>query len=191
MKTKNVIDLQFIDSGLYKILSAIEAKTGWDLYLTSIKRTKSENIAVGGWEHSLHVDWDNDGDSEAVDIRRSSFAGSPESLARLAYAEGATGVGIYDTHVHIDNNPKRILNPYFKDYRKKKTKYDEGVGLSFSDFKKHYNQSLAEIRKGKNDNVPRETIGDNINKTKFDDKTLIGVGVAVVTILTLLGLIND
>lgn len=185
-------DLSRIDPGLYMIISSVESATNSDFYLTSVERSEEENKAVGGWYKSQHVDWDGDGDSQAVDIRRSSFVGSPESIAKMFYSQGATGVGIYDTHIHVDNNPDRINDPYFKDYRTTKSKFDEKLGITFDYFKDAYNKTLAEIRKGKNDNVSHETISDNINnKTKFSNEILIGVGVAVVTIFTLLGLFDD
>lgn len=176
-----------IDKGLQEILNAM----GGNYVYSNILRSIQKNKEVGGWSGSMHVDWDKDGDSQAVDILRNSFSGSPESEARKAFAQGATGVGIYNTHIHVDNNPARIENPYFKDYRTVKTKFDEQLGITFDYFKNYYNKELAILRQGRNDNVSRETIDENINTTKFSNNTLLSVGVAVVTIFTLLGLFDD
>jgi len=186
LRTNEQSKLDNIDSGLKKILADIEKALNADLYFTSIMRSEEENQAVNGWSKSQHVDWDKDGDSQAVDIRRSSFKGSPEDFAQLAYSLGATGVGIYDKHIHIDNNPNRLDNPYFKDYRTKFTKYDESkkkIG-SFDFFKDSYNKALAFLRQGKTDNSIS-------NDTGLSDEMIFKIGLGVVGVLFAIGLLKD
>jgi len=176
-------ELTRIDEGLGKILRDIETETDSNLLLTDIIRTQQENTALGGWKYSQHVDWDNDGDSQAVDISRNSFEGSPEDFARRAYAKGATGVGIYDTHVHIDNNPDRVANPYFKDNRTKFGGYDESKTQikSFEYFAGSYDRQLAESRKG-------ATFVKALRDEAIANHKLIKIGSLVVAIAVLLGL---
>lgn len=172
-----------IDNGLYSILSDLEKANKSNFYYTSDLRSVESNKAVGGSVNSPHVDWDGDGDSEAVDIRRSSFNGSPVQLAKLAFSYGATGVGIYDTHVHIDNKATRVESPYFKDFRTMTNQWDKGQSkiTSIAYFKNNYNKVLANLRKGKND----------LLANKIDDDILIKIGLAAVAILVASGLMSD
>ena len=190
MLTKNMKDLGNIDEGLKEILSAVESETKSNFYFTSILRSEERNKEVGGWSGSQHVDWDDDDDSQAVDIRRSSFYGSPEEMARKFYAQGATGVGIYDTHIHVDNNPDRVDNPYFKDYRTKKTIYDETINIGgFGFFANFFNRVLAQNRKGTT-NIEEKVVSVGGAKTKINENSLIQIGLAVVSILVLVGLLD-
>jgi hypothetical protein len=192
MLTKNMNELENIDPGLKEILSAVEKETNSNFYFTDILRTKEELKTIpGAWSGSMHVDWDDDGDSQAVDIRRSSFVGSPESYARKLYAQGATGIGIYDTHIHVDNNPDRLDNPYFKDYRTKKTEYDETINISgFNFFKNFFNKSLAENRIGSTNKEEKVVVVGGA-RTKINENSLVQIGLAVVSILVLVGLLDS
>lgn len=64
-------------------------------------RSEARNTAVGGAPRSYHR-YDLRGwDEVAADV---SFArGTPSRWASVAVARGAPGVGIYPTHVHVDN----------------------------------------------------------------------------------------
>ena len=194
MRTKNIEELKDIDSGLLAIIERVEKRTGFDFYFNSIKRSTQENKDVGGYVKSQHLDLDLDGDSQAVDIARWSFEGSPEYVAQLFYEEGATGVGIYNGHIHVDNNPLRIDNPYFKDYRTVFTSFDKFKEvLSYNYFGKFYNKSLAILRKGKKDipevvEVPGTVPG---TVTDISDDKLKAIGLAFVSILVLVGLLGD
>jgi len=185
MRTNKNSNIDNIDAGLKKILEDVEKKKNYNLYYTSILRSKEENKKVGGWEYSQHIDFDDDGDSQAVDIARSSFEGSPESLAKLLYSLGATGIGIYNTHVHVDNNPDRVVNPYFRDYRTNFNKFDEVKNKinSFDYFKSFYNKKLAVERRGSTQN--------KVKNFGFSDDTLIKVGIAVVSILITLDILDS
>lgn len=75
-------------------------------------RTEKENHAEGGAEHSFHVQ------GLAVDV--SSPDMSPLELFDAAVKFGFTGVGVYDTWVHIDKRPSFSGKPAIWDFRKKK-----------------------------------------------------------------------
>lgn len=193
VRTNNIEDLKDIDSGLFKIIENVERRTKSNFFFNSIKRSLAENTEVGGWVHSQHVDWDKDGDSQAVDIARWSFDGSPEEIAKMFFEEGATGVGIYNTHIHVDNNPSRVANPYFKDNRTIFNSYDKFKNIiSFNYFKTFYDKTLANDRKGKDDKldiyddyVNNDVIGSYEKAKNIDEGLLLSLGIAVATIIIL------
>lgn len=67
--------------------------------VTSGYRTVAHNRAVGGAPDSRHV-YDKRPSEPAVDVR---FArGNPEQWAAMAISMKVGGVGLYDSHVHLD-----------------------------------------------------------------------------------------
>jgi len=79
-----------------KLEDALGAKNLW---ITSGLRSKAYNEKIGGAENSEHLT------GSAVDIARASFKQSPEEFRRIAESLGFGGIGLYDTHVHVDIGP--------------------------------------------------------------------------------------
>lgn len=93
-------------------LDLLRREMGAPLIINSAYRSPEHNHKIGGSPKSQHVE------GKAFDISL-SFAGgtkqhSREMLTALAKEVGFTGIGQYDTFVHVDLGPKRSW-----DYRKK------------------------------------------------------------------------
>ena len=71
---------------------------GVALFITSAYRTPEHNKKVGGSPNSQHVQ------GRAFDIKTRAKWGAAE-LEAVAKAVGFTGIGLYDTFIHVDNRP--------------------------------------------------------------------------------------
>lgn len=75
-------------------------------------RTEKENFEEGGAEHSFHVQ------GLAVDVSVKDM--TPLELFDAAVKFGFTGIGLYDSWVHIDKRPTFSDKKAIWDFRKKK-----------------------------------------------------------------------
>lgn len=81
-----------------EVLEPMRARFGLCV-VTSGYRTVARNRAVGGAQDSRHV-YDKHADTPAVDV---TFGrGTPEQWAAMAISMGVGGVGLYPSHVHVD-----------------------------------------------------------------------------------------
>ena len=85
--------ITWVHKDLLKGLDALRAEIGKPVIINSAYRCPNHNAAEGGAEKSYHQL------GMAVDIRVANM--EPEHLANLA-RELFTGIGIYNTFVHVD-----------------------------------------------------------------------------------------
>lgn len=139
-------DFNELETDLQSKLKRLEAIVG-SLHYISGKRTRSYNAGVGGASDSQHIY------GRAVDIARNSFKESPVELGKIAVELGFTGIGFYDTHIHLDDRP----NPNFR-------------GFSFWDKRTRETQVTASVIKKKT-TIPVITVDntpDIIQEAKKD-----------------------
>lgn len=89
------------DPELSKKLQALRMRCGKAITVNSGYRCAEHNKAVGGSATSYHTK------GMAADIKVKGL--KPEALAQLAEEVGFTGIGVYDSFIHVDTRP----DPYF------------------------------------------------------------------------------
>lgn len=121
-----VFKWQELDPVLQTKLKQLENVLGSKLTYTSGLRTQAYNNTLPlSSKNSMHIDWDKDGDSEAVDFLRSTYKETPEELIPILVGLGFTGIGIYDKHIHVDVRKNPHERGYsFWDERTKKGQWD-------------------------------------------------------------------
>lgn len=78
-------------------LENLRVATGGPLIVTSGHRSESHNKAVGGAPKSMHLKFASD-----LQIGGKSSTSGLDDLYELARAEGFSGIGRYNTFLHID-----------------------------------------------------------------------------------------
>lgn len=113
-----------LQSSFVEKLKQLEAVIGPVTY-NSAYRSPEYNKKVGGAQDSQHIK------GLAVDIARNSYKENPQQLIEIATGLGFTGIGIYDTFVHLDMRSNPHPRGYsFWDERSNKS------GLALPDVKK-------------------------------------------------------
>lgn len=92
-----LIDAESLDK-----LEQVRWHLGKPMNLNSAYRTPAHNAAVGGEVNSQHLL------GKAFDVRLAGF--TRQALKAAARAAGFTGIGDYDSFVHIDTGPPRYWN---------------------------------------------------------------------------------
>ena len=94
-----------IDPVLADLAKSIANRLDVELYINSAYRDTVKNTAVGGARTSAHMS------GYALDISWDEFDNAKrEEMLRVAIEEGAKGIGIYSTFLHIDIGNKRAWN---------------------------------------------------------------------------------
>ena len=105
-----------IDSELVERLQALRDLLGKPININSAYRTLAHNKKVGGQELSPHLA------GQAADIVCPGYP--PSEIAKAAETVGFRGIGLYDTFVHVDVNPRCAR----WDKRGGKLRYVKGFG---------------------------------------------------------------
>ena len=87
-----------IDTELVERLQTLRDLLGKPININSAYRTLAHNKKVGGQELSPHLA------GQAADIVCPGYP--PSEVAKAAESVGFRGVGLYDTFVHVDVNPR-------------------------------------------------------------------------------------
>lgn len=125
-----------IDTELVERLQTLRDMLGKPININSAYRTLAHNKKVGGQELSPHLA------GQAADIVCPGY--SPSEIAKAAETVGFRGIGLYDTFVHVDVNPRRCL----WDKRGGKLRYVNGFGgvaPEEVDYKALYQNALGKI----------------------------------------------
>lgn len=83
-----------LDSQLLQKLNYLRVRVNRPIYITSGYRCENENIKVGGTRNSYHLY------GKAADIYTKNM--NTKDLALYAESVGFKGIGLYDTHIHVD-----------------------------------------------------------------------------------------
>lgn len=89
-----------VDEAALDKLQEVRQRIGKPLRINSAYRSAAHNKAVGGSPTSQHLH------GRAFDVALSAGV-TREALTRLAKAAGFTGIGQYDSFVHVDTGPAR------------------------------------------------------------------------------------
>lgn len=89
-----------VDEGALDRLQEVRQRIGRPLRINSAYRSEAHNRAEGGSPTSLHKL------GRAFDVALSTGV-SRERLTAMAKAAGFTGIGQYDSFVHVDTGPAR------------------------------------------------------------------------------------
>ena len=91
-----------IETRLRNILIRIAKSWGQNLTITSAYRSPEYNKKVGGAKKSMHQQ------GKATDIVMTGYSNSDRAkFIEIAINEGISGVGVYNTFIHIDTGGKR------------------------------------------------------------------------------------
>lgn len=99
-----------LDSVLLNKLQKFRDRLGVPLTINSAYRTPEYNKKIGGSPNSQHML------GAAVDVSIRNINMKIESIAKIAEEIGFTGIGLYDTFIHLDVRPNKTKF----DYRTKK-----------------------------------------------------------------------
>lgn len=113
---KNGEKVVLIDTELVEVLQSLRDMLGKPININSAYRTLAHNKKVGGQELSPHLA------GQAADIVCPGYP--PSEIAKAAETVGFRGIGLYDTFVHVDVNPRRCR----WDKRGGKLRYVKGFG---------------------------------------------------------------
>ncbi|MTI49567.1 MAG: DUF882 domain-containing protein [Firmicutes bacterium] len=105
-----------LDPKLVDLLQRFRDKLNKPCYVNSGYRTPEYNEAIGGYEKSKHLL------GQAADISKNNLDKTDDELIQIAVECGFKGIGIYDTHIHLDCGYYAYPNEYgyyFWDYRTK------------------------------------------------------------------------
>lgn len=125
-----------IDSELVERLQALRDILGKPININSAYRTLAHNKKVGGQELSPHLA------GQAADIVCPGYP--PSEVAKAAETVGFRGIGLYDTFVHVDVNPRCAR----WDKRGGKLRYVKGFGgvaPEEVDYKALYQNAASQI----------------------------------------------
>ncbi|MTI47867.1 MAG: DUF882 domain-containing protein [Firmicutes bacterium] len=104
-----------LDPKLIDKLQKLRDRLGVPLHVNSGYRTSEFNKSIGGYEYSKHMK------GQAADISMNNIKLSIETIKDLCVTIGFSGIGLYNTHIHVDvgeyNNPN-MESYHFWDYRK-------------------------------------------------------------------------
>lgn len=108
----------FVTTQLAQVLQLIRDYYGVPIVINSGARSKECNASVGGVKNSFHTA----DPCAAADISFSKMdlfindilSGAP--ILPILLAHGVRGIGIYDTHIHIDLGERQIYNSFFGGY---------------------------------------------------------------------------
>lgn len=144
-------DKILIDDNTVKKLQFVRDYFGKPIHINSAYRTPTYNKKVGGATSSQHVK------GTAADIAINGVP--PKAIAALLekYYPNS-GIGLYDTFVHIDSRGKKsywkntgnnVVNSFNQGniYEKYKGTSEEESSMSKEEFKSQYNDMLDEIKK--------------------------------------------
>lgn len=93
-----------IDGELLDLVQAIRYDLGLPVNIVSAYRCANHNRRVGGAKKSQHLY----GRAADIDIKDFLYRGyTYQELYDIAVKNGATGVGFYDTFIHVDTRPRK------------------------------------------------------------------------------------
>lgn len=107
---KDGSNLVKIDSVLIDKLQKLRDRLGVPLTINSAFRTEAYNKKIKGSPKSQHIQ------GTAVDVSIRNIKMKIEDIAKIAESIGFTGIGLYDTFIHLDVRPGKSKF----DYRTKK-----------------------------------------------------------------------
>ncbi len=94
-------EVEGLDEKFVRRLNRARHKAGVPFIITSGRRTKKRNASIGGAARSSHVT------GHGVDIRARS--GRVRFLiVKALIAVGFTRIGVYNGHVHVDDDPRLV-----------------------------------------------------------------------------------
>ncbi len=103
------LDMANLKPDMKKGLTQLTHVWGEPLVLSSATRDAKTNARVGGVKHSQHID------GNAVDIDVTGWSlDKRKKFIQTASANGFTGIGVYNSHIHIDKGARRAWGPSTK-----------------------------------------------------------------------------